>query len=429
MMMRKLSYILLMIGAAFSLYGQVPDKVYRPNIRTVKLYPTGNQLGYPAINLNKGDQLEIHFDDMDADVKNYFYTFQLCNADWSNAPVSQFNYLKGFTQVRFNNYRMSSVALTRYTHYQSVIPERGTTPTMSGNYLLKVFLDGDTSKVAFTRRFLVVDSKVNIGAQVQQTFNPQVVRTHHKIQLTINTASLNVTLPNQQVKVVILQNNRWDNSLKNILPTFLRQNSLEFNAENDCIMPAGKEWRWLDLRSLRFQSDRILKADYGKTATEIFMQPDLVRNSTRFIPYQDLNGLFAVDNTDGVNPFWQSDYARVNFSFFPPNNTVYADKDVYVFGELTNYSLADSMKMRFNTERGCYETSLYLKQGFYSYNYATTNRRDKLPVVSFDHTEGNYWETENNYTILVYYRTLGGRNDELVGYSTISSLPPGIRRF
>ncbi len=52
--------------------------------------------------------------------------------------------------------------------------------------------------------------------------------------------------------------------------------------------------------------------------------------------------------------------------------------------------------------------------------YITKDLNGRNP--SFDLTEGNYWDTENNYTILVYYRPLGGRADELVGYTRVNSL-------
>ena len=43
-------------------------------------------------------------------------------------------------------------------------------------------------------------------------------------------------------------------------------------------------------------------------------------------------------------------------------------------------------------------------------------------MPSFDFTEGNTIETENDYTILVYYRVLGGRADQLVGLYRLNSL-------
>ena len=145
-MKHPLLLVLMMILFSGAI-AQIPDAVYSDRIKTVQLYPYGNQLGYPIIRLNSGEQLELHFDDLDANVKNYSYTFQLCNADWTPAMLSHFDFIKGFSQVRINTYRMSSVAFTKYTHYSAMLPDRNSVPSRSGNYVVKVFLNSDTSKV------------------------------------------------------------------------------------------------------------------------------------------------------------------------------------------------------------------------------------------------------------------------------------------
>ncbi len=214
----------LIISSQF-IYAQSPDSIYVNNIRTAKLYTYGNQLSMPVINLASGDQVELHFDDMDADVKYYYYTYQLCNNDWTPVNLSQFDYLKGYTQMRITNYRNSSIAYTRYTHYQVVLPDRGSYPIKSGNYILKVYLDGDTSKLAFTKRLMVVQSKATIVANVVQPFAPEYFRTHQRIQFSVDAKGIDAFNP-QQVKVVVLQNYRWDNAVKNVPPTFIRGNVL-----------------------------------------------------------------------------------------------------------------------------------------------------------------------------------------------------------
>ncbi len=163
--------------------------------------------------LNSNDQLELHFDDMDADVKYYYYSFQLCNADWKPANVQPFDYTRGFLSNRITNYRNSSLTQSRYTHYQAVFPERGSAPTKGGNYLLKVFLNDDTSKLAFTKRFLVVNSRLSVGAQILQPYNGNFFNTHQKVQVTVNTnaGQINAFSP-QDLKVVIVQNNIWGSS-------------------------------------------------------------------------------------------------------------------------------------------------------------------------------------------------------------------------
>lgn len=415
-----LKYLLLNIFFIinFCASAQVADSIYKSNIKTVRLYNYGNQLSLPIINLNTNDQVELHFDDIQGDVKYYYYTFQLCDKDWTPVNLSQFDYLKGFTQMRINNYRFSSIAFTKYTHYQAILPDKNSYPIRSGNYLVKVFLDGDTSKVAFTKRFLVVDNKSTIAARITQPFSPQYFRTHQRLEFNDNINGLNTFSAAQQIKVVVLQNNRWDNVVTNIAPTFVRGNSLEYNTENNLIFPAGKEWRWLDLRDFHLQTDRVKTADYKKNSTDIFVRTDHERSTERYIYYRDINGMYTVETTQSINPFWQSDYATVHFTFLPPDSSAYPGKDIYLFGQLTNYAFTDSTKMQFNSAKGVYETHLFLKQGYYNYTYIVA---DKNNFTNRQEMDGNYFEAENTYTILVYYKSFNDRSDQLIGAATIDS--------
>jgi hypothetical protein len=400
---------------------QVPDSVYAPNIRTPQLYKAGSQIGYPVLKLHSNDQLELHFDDLDGDVKNYYYTYQLCNIDWSPAIVSEFDYIRGFSQARIANYQVSSVALTHYTHYYALLPDPNCLPIHSGNYLLKVFLDADTSKLAFTRRMLVVDGKVNLGAQILQPLNPDIAHTHQRLIFKANIAALNASNALDQVKVVILQNHRWNNAIRDIKPTFYVNNSLEYNNADDIVFAGGSEWRWVDLQSFRYQSDRIQHVNYGKTSTEVFLRPDGDRSHQPYLFYQDYNGAYFIQTTESINPYYQTDYATVHFYFVPPDHSPWPDKDIYLLAQFTGGGLNDSTRMVYDADKGRYELSFLMKQGYYSYDYVTVDRADPDRKASFEFTEGDHIETENGYTILMYYRALGARADELVGMATISS--------
>ena len=398
------------------------DDVYAANIQTPQLYALGNQLGYPIIRLNSADQLELHFDDLDADVKEYDYTIQICNSDWTPAQVSEFDYLKGFSQVRISDYRLSSLALTKYTHYKAIVPDRNCVPIHSGNFLLKVFLNNDTAKLVFTRRFLVVDNSASIAVQFLQPFNPDLSRTHQKMNIKINTHTLNISNPAQQLKVWILQNNRWDNAIHDVQPSFYSGNTFEYNSDEAFTFPGGNEWRWLDLQGdFHYQSDRVQRGVYSKTATDIFVKPDAERARLPYYTYKDYNGMYFIQTTESIDPMWQTDYATVHFSYVTPDRTAYPDKDVYVIGSVTGYAMNDNTKMQFDAQKGMYQLNLFLKQGYYNYACVTVNPRDPNKRPSFEFTEGNHVETENDYTVLLYYRPLGGRMDELVGMTKLNT--------
>jgi len=414
----KVVFIGLLFSIANHLFAQIPDRIYQKNIKTVRLYKAGNQLTLPVINLNSNDFLQLNFDDLDADVKYYYYTYQLCNSDWTPANLGQYDYIKGFTQTRISNYRFSSVAHTRYTNYQVSLPDANMYPTKSGNYILKVFLNGDTSQLVFTKRFMVVDNKAVVAARVTQPFSPELSRTHQKLQFTVDVKALQAFNAAQQIKVVVLQNYRWDIAMANLKPTFIRGTSLEYNSENTAVFPAGKEWRWLDLRDFHLQSDRVLTADYKKNSTDIFLRPDIPLADEKYVYYHDLNGMSSIEAIRGINPFYEGDYATVYFSFVPPNGQPYPNKNIYLFGQLTDYNFTDSLKMIFNPIEKKYETHLFMKQGYYDYTYLAVDNNN--PDV-YSELDGNYYETENLYTILVYYKPFIGRSDELIGVATFDS--------
>ncbi len=413
-------FLVCMVFFAVSLESsaQEPDKIYKPYIATAQLFQYGDQTQLPMYNLDGGSRFELEFDDMEGNYKNYYYTYQLCDYNWQPVNLSPFDYIKGFTQNRISTYRYSSIAFTRYTHYQAILPEKNSVPTKSGNYLLKVFIDGDTSKLAFTKRLLVVDAKATINASVVQLLGAQNFTTHQKVRFTITIGDLNAFSAAQQTKVVVLQNNRWDNAQKDIVPTFVRGNVLDYTNDNIANFPGGKEWRWLDLRSFRLQSDRIDHADYGKTFTNMYVVPDVDRSAQRYVYYADYNGMYNIITYESINPFWQGDYATVKFSFAPPGGKPFDKKDIYLSGEFTNYELSDKYRMQYNDSTGLYEVSTFMKQGYYSYTYTLVDERgaDKSNVL-----EGNYWETENNYTILVYYKSFTDRSDQLIGVGRINS--------
>lgn len=403
---------------SFTLKAQEPDKIYQPYIATALLYPYGNPLQMPIYQLNSSDRFQLEFDDLEASFKSYYYTYQLCDYDWQPVNLSPFDYIKGFTQNRITTYRYSSVALTRYTHYQAILPEQNSVPIRSGNYIVKVFLDGDTSKLAFTKRLLVVDVRSSVSAAVVQLRGAQYFNSHQKVRFTVSTDGLNAFSAAQQIKAVVIQNRRWDKAQRDISPTFVRGNVLDYSNESIAQFPGGKEWRWLDLRSFRLQSDRIDHADYGKTYTNMYVVPDIDRSAQRYVYYPDYNGSYNNITYESINPLWQADYATVKFSFAPPEGKAFDKKDLYVGGEFTGYELSDKYKMKYNDSTSLYEGSVFMKQGYYSYTYILADE------TGFDKTnplEGNYWETENDYTILIYYKGFTDRTDQLIGVGRVNS--------
>jgi Domain of unknown function (DUF5103) len=396
-----------------------PDKLYNPNIKTIKLFPPGNQLAAPILTLNSADLLELHFDELGTQVKNYSYTFELCNANWQPANLSKFDFIRGFQQQRILQYRNSSISQVNYVHYMVTLPERNCMPTKSGNYILKVFLNGNENNIAFTKRIYVVDKLANIGLRVLQPFNANISLTHQKLNIVVDASKINAANMPQQIQIAVVQNYKWNQAITNLQPAFIRGKILEYNAEQDGIFDAGKEYRWADIRSVRFSSDRVLKIEKNEVPNTMFLFSDNSRVQQQYIFYRDLNGAYEVVTTESVNPWWQSDYANVVFSYATPKNQPLPNNTkLYLQGEFTNNKADTSSQLLWNSQTSLYEKTLLLKQGFYTYHIVSKTGNNP---ISLELTEGNFWETENNYTVLVYFRSFAGRHDELIGLETTNS--------
>lgn len=417
-------FFFYLLFAVSLLQAQSPERVYRSGIRSVKLFKAGDQSASPVLFLGQPDQLELHFDDLDASIKQYYYTLQLCNADWTAAQLPAFDYLKGFITQRIQHYRASSGVQTRYMHYQALLPERNSGPTRGGNYLLKVFLNDDTAQLVFTRRLVVVNKRVAVSAQVLQPFNGNLFLTHQRLSIGVTPQQMpmNAFSP-QEIKVVITQNDQWIRARTLDRPTIYRGNFYEYSDEEQTLFAAGQEWRWFDLRSIRLRGDRIQRIIDSDTSarTDIFIQPDTERAGQLYLFYRDLNGKYLIENIDQAQPHTQGEYGWVHFSLRPAGGRRYGGKDVFVTGEWSGFELTDEYKMDFDANLGLYTKAIYLKQGFYNYGYLTRSQTTADPTLSFENTEGNYWATENEYSVFVYFRPFGARADELIGYTRVRS--------
>ncbi len=195
---------------------------------------------------------------------------------------------------------------------------------------------------------MVVDNKASILGKSDSALCPDLFQTHQRVAFTVGIKGIDAFNAAQQVKVVLLQNYRWDNAQQNFPPTFIRGSTLEYNSETIGIFPGGKEWRWLDITDFHLQSERVQTADYNKRSTEIYLKPDrpASRPEICILP-ATITGCIFLQPSRGINPFWEADYATVHFSFAPPNGMAYPDKDLYLFGQLTNYNYTDSLKVDF----------------------------------------------------------------------------------
>ena len=402
------------------LFAQV-DKIVDDNIQTVLIFPKGKPLALPVIGLNTQDELLIQFDDLSAKYQQYYFTIELMDMKWQPVALNPFDYTRGLTQNNIRGYTISSIAQQSYFHYSFTFPSVSCRPTKSGNYLMKVYKQGRSNELVFAKRFFVVEQDVPIMASIQEPFDEAISKSHQKIQIQLDLKKIQLLQP-ELLHVAVIQNTRYNDMLMSNTPSFIRGNQMEYNADRDFVFPAGKESRWLDLQNLRFKTDRIATIQQLGYGSRIILKPDQSRATIPYFTFRDLNGQFIISNSELIRSEDQNDYAQVLFTFLPKNGTPFQEKSLYLAGALTGNILDTNARMQWNNASRQYEKWLNLKQGYYSYNYIL--RADKAPnsLHDFMWTEGDHWETENSYSIFVYYRAPGSRYDQIMGYSSLNSI-------
>lgn len=397
-------------------YLRYENHIYVPNIKTVLFEQLNVHLTDPVIELASGQKLLLSFDDLDADYKYYTYTLIHCDADWRPSNLIQNEYLEGFTEDRIINYRSSFNTIQKYTHYWQEIPGREVKPFISGNYLVKVYVEGEPDKPVLTRRMLVVQPKAFIEGTVKRATIVQDRESKHEIDFNITYAGLQIANPFEDVKVVLMQNSRWDNAIRGLKPLFLKENMLEYNYEGENTFNAGNEFRTFDTRTVRIYTEFVKEIVQGPDGYTIVLQPCISRSFDRYVFENDINGKYLIKNQDGRDNELESEYVNVKFTL---RHDVLANGNFYIFGALTDWALNNSNKMEYNYDENSYEALLYVKQGYYNYEFAFL--KDGENVADETVVEGNHYETRNEYTILVYFRPVGGRYDQLVGLTKLYS--------
>jgi len=397
------------------------DKITDPAIQTVLAYPKGKPLALPVIGLNTQDELLIQFDDLSANYKQYYFTIELRDIHWQPIPLNPFDYTRGLTQNNIRDYTISSIAQQAYYHYSFTFPTASCRPSKSGNYLMKVYRQGRPNELVFTKRFFVVEQEVPVIASIQEPFDEAISKSHQKIQVQLDVKNIQLQQP-EMLQVGVVQNTRYNDMLISNAPSFIRGNQLEYNADRDFVFPAGKESRWLDLQNLRFKTDRIDSIQQLGHGSRIIVKTDQSRAGIPYFTFRDLNGQYMITNTESIRSEDQNDYAQVIFTYLPKNGLPYPEKSLYIAGALTGNVLDTNASMQWNSARKQYEKRLNLKQGYYSYNYILRANQSPNPMHDFMWTEGDHWETENSYTIFVYFRAPGSRYDQIIGYIPLNSI-------
>lgn len=386
------------------------DWVYEDDIKTVMLYPfQGNiedQIKPAVLSIEQEVPLLLSFDQLYTNYSDFTAKIVHCNFNWEKSLLNDNEYLFEFNEFPIRNYESSFNTRTSYTHYRFTVPK----VKLPGNYLLVVYRGSNPDDLIVTKRFMIYGQSVGIGPEVELSSDIGKRNTNQQINFKINYSNLEVLNPLEDIKVVIRQNERWDNAITSLKPTFIRepQGVLEyehFNLENNFL--GGNEFRFFDLRTINYSGQNVSGIEKKTNRIDAFIFKDQFRGDEVYGQFNDINGDFLINNLENSPPQTASDYAYVHFF-------LEAEKlptEVYIGGELTNWNFNTESRASYDEELKGYTATLLLKQGWYNYIYYAPE--STLTPYAL---EGSYFETENKYEFIVYFRPPGSRADQIVGY-------------
>ena len=376
------------------------------HIKTVIFRPAIANSYTPIAKL--GTPLVISFDDTEADEKDYYYKIEHYNYDWTKSQLLTSEFINGYEEDRIRDYENSFNTLQYYTHYKFTIPNKVTEIKISGNYVLSVFDDDDT--VVFTRRFVLYESKVDVGVRVVRTHDISTIQQKQSVEFVVHHQNLHINNPKEEIKITILQNENWQTAKSGFTPMYFKNNQLIYKYNKETSYWAGNEFWNFENKSVRNSTVAIANVALGDEIYHTYLYTNLERIDKAYTYYPDVNGNFVVRNINGKGTELEADYTWVHFYLESLEDL--DGKEVYVSGAFNNWQLNAQNLMTFNDDSQLYEAKILLKQGFVNYQFLT---KDENRNLSNHDVDGSYFQTENQYTVLVYYRKFGSRYDRVIG--------------
>jgi hypothetical protein len=409
----KIKHFVIFLCFTTFVFGQVKE-VNPPNyIKTITFKGSQQESQLPILRL--GEPLRLEFDALNGKEEDFYYVIEHFNYDWTPSPLVKSEYLSGFDNQRIFNYENSFNTYQIYSHYTLKVPNQQTRGILkTGNYIISIWNDND--EMMFSRKFMVYEEVVNVGVSIKRSRDVKLIEEKQSVDIVIGNNNFNFNNPMETVKTLIIQNNNLNTAISELKPQYILGNELTYRYTSESSFWAGNEYLYFENKDVRAANVGVQFIDLK----EIYHNYLFVNSSRANQPYTyfpDINGNFVITAVDRDNVSIEADYTMNHFKLqFPPLSQ---GQKLYVYGNYNNYALEPENEMRFNEETRLYECAFRMKQGFYNYKYVVV---DKTGALNEGAVSGNFWQTENNYKVLVYYKDLGARYDRLIGIGEGSSV-------
>lgn len=403
--------LLLSLSGLAQVAEEMPEPAYIKTIQFNENRSIGTSL--PIVQL--GRSIRLSFDDIIGDERDYFYKITHHNADWTESDLAKAEYLQGMDNVRILNFENSVATLQLYTHYDLTIPNEMTKRlTKTGNYLLSIY--DEEEQLVFSRKFMIFRPDFSVGAQVKRSRDLAFVDTKQVVRFFVDGGDQLIIDPKLNVHTILIQNNNLKTAITGVDPQFNIGNRLEYRYDQETAFWGGNEFFNFENKDVRAATSMVRSIEL-KSLYHNYLYSNPARYDQPYTFNPDINGNFLITTLQGRTPLTEAEYVWIHFSLRHPE--LFNGQSVHLYGNFNNYVIDASTKLTYNPVTRQYELPYLLKQGFFNYNYVVVNKDGSIDYQN--NMDGNYWQTENDYQILVYYRRPGGRFDELLGYGKTNS--------
>ena len=410
--MKKTILTICFLCLSACLWAQVHVHAYSEQIRTLRVSREFLVLQDGAIDgSDEENVMEISFDEMSHDVHQYTYTVHQMTADWSQETgLTSNEYLSGFTTQDITDFEHSLNTSREYTHYRFWFPNSDMIITKSGNYLLSVYEDGNPDKRVADVRICVAEPLSAIQANVRANTDIEFNGRYQQVDLDISTTALNLKDPNE-IKVLVRQNNRTDNEVWLTRPTYVENGRLRYMNNRDLIFEGGNEYHHWDAFSVYYAGFGIDRMFFEAGDYHALLYVNEVHTGT-YIHQYDSDGRFIVNAERTNDPDTEAEYVWVHWTL--PVDQPWLDGAVYVGGEVFGNEKGLRNRMEYDNNAHCYWLTALVKQGGFDYQFWFSGKGTQNKTTT-QRVDGSFWQTENEYTVYVYWRPFGARYDRLVG--------------
>ena len=412
-MQRLYIYILLIISILPTANAQ-RSEIFNDRIQSLTVIANDRWQSLPVIVL--GSSISTGFDDMTHEHHRYAYRIEPCNADWTpNNQLFESDFINGFTSDNIIDDVEESLLTTRnYTHYKFTVSGI----KLSGNYKVTVYDNNADDKPLLCAYFMVAEPKekaMGVSMSVTTSTDASINQRHQQLSMEVNYSNYNVTRPEEQIHTVVLQNGQWHDARVDVKPQYVMSDGLRWEHNRNLIFDAGNEYHKFEILQTDVASMGVDHIYWDSVQYHAFPFVNVPR--TNYVYDEDADGAYLLRNSDDENSETESDYMLVHFRMKCPE---VENADVYVNGWFTNDRFLPRYKMTYNRNDGQYETVVLMKFGYYNFQYLMVPQNGKIVRLPY---EGSFYQTENRYQALVYFRESGGRYDRLVGYNELVFRP------